>query len=69
MCIGFDFMDYFDDSVGKNIDELETAESSYKLIEALYNASFTSEEIAKITYENFYRRFKRQIYYGGNNNE
>lgn len=69
VCIGFDFMDYFDDSVGKNIDELETAESSYKLIEALYNASFTSEEIAKITYENFYRRFKRQIYYGGNNNE
>ncbi len=52
---GFDFCEYLDGSEFSSIDELNNASDLAKLIEALKQRGYTTEDIAKISYKNFYR--------------
>lgn len=61
VCFGFDFMDYFDDDVGSNIEEVPSALYVHKIIERMVQLGFKEEDIKKITYDNFVNRFKHHI--------
>lgn len=69
ICLGFDFMDYFDESVGSNIPEVFNAKDAYKVIDALKEAGFSDVDIKKITHDNFYQRYQSLIYNGGKTDE
>lgn len=58
VCLGFDFMDYFDPNVVSNLADMPNAMYAHKLIDVLLDNGFNDEEIQKITYDNFYNRFK-----------
>ena len=64
VCIGFDFMDYLEEK-NKNLIDLPNANYSGRLIEEMKKRGFTEEEIFKITFDNFYRRYHHKIYLRG----
>lgn len=51
---GFDFMDYFG-SKNANLSDLESAEYTYRLEEALFNRNYSIDEINNITHKNALR--------------
>ena len=61
ICVGFDFMDYLSDFPNSNLAEVNNASLVHYLVTAMENAGFTSEEINKICYSNFYNRYKDKI--------
>lgn len=61
VCFGFDFMDYLSDFPNSNLKDVNNASLVHVLIEAMEQAGFTSDEINKICYANFYNRFKDKI--------
>lgn len=61
VCFGYDFMDYFNPPVTKNLIEVKDASMINNFISFLKNSGFTVEEIEKMTYYNFYNRYKRHI--------
>lgn len=61
VCLGFDFMDYFNQEVTSNLEDFKDATEAYKLIDLLEKRGFKKEQIEKITYSNFYNRFKHLI--------
>lgn len=61
VCFGFDFMDYLSEFPNSNLEAVNNASLVYVLIEGLEKAGFTSEEINKICYLNFYNRYQDKI--------
>lgn len=61
VCFGFDFMDYFSDEVGSNIEEVPNALYAHHILEKMAQFGFSEEEITKIAYDNFVKRFKQHI--------
>lgn len=66
VCFGFDFMDYLEEE-NKNLIDLPNAKLSARLIEEMKRRGFTDDEIFKITFDNFYRRYHSKIYLRGQN--
>lgn len=66
---GFDFMDYFSYASTANIEEVKDASMIKNLIIKLQDEGYSKEEIEKLTYGNFYNRFKKQIFKIGGNDE
>lgn len=62
ICFGFDFMDYLDDFPNSNLEEVNNASLSYRIIEGLESIGLNTEEINKICYYNFYNRFNDKLY-------
>lgn len=60
IAFGFDFMDYFDGG-NFNIEEIPDASVLSKLVEVLEKRGFSEEDLKKISYENFYRRYQDKI--------
>ncbi len=58
---GFDFMDYFSYQSTANIEEVKDASMINNLIIKLKEKGYTKTEIEKLTYYNFYNRFKKHI--------
>ena len=61
ICFGFDFMDYLDDFPNSNLEEVNNATLSYRIIEGLEKIGLSREDIDKICYKNFYNRYKDKI--------
>ena len=61
VCFGFDFMDYLSEFPNCNLTDVKDATLAYRIIEGLQSIGLTDEEIDKITYDNFYRRFKDKV--------
>lgn len=61
VCFGYDFMDYFNPPKTMNIEEVQNASEINNFLNFLKDSGFSSEEIEKMTYYNFYNRFKRHI--------
>ena len=64
VCFGFDFMDYLSEFPNSNIKEVASASDAYRIIDGLKERGYTEEEINKICYDNFYRRYKDKIVLG-----
>lgn len=62
VCFGFDFMDYLDDFPNSNLQEVNNATLSYRIIEGLENIGLSREDINKICYYNFYNRYCDKLY-------
>lgn len=62
ICFGFDFMDYLDDFPNSNLNEVNNASLSYRIIEGLKSIGLSQEDINKICYNNFYNRYKHLLY-------
>lgn len=58
VCFGFDFMDYLSDFPNSNLSEVSNATLAYRIIDGLKQIGLTDCEIDKITYTNFYNRYK-----------
>ncbi|VEU82402.1 dipeptidase [Acholeplasma hippikon] len=61
VCLGFDFMDYFNPNVISNLNEIPNVTKAHVLINALKENEFNDEDIEKITYKNFYKRYNKHI--------
>ena len=62
ICFGFDFMDYLDDFPNSNLECVNNASLSYRIVEGLESLGLSREDINKICYENFYRRHSDKLY-------
>ncbi len=62
ICFGFDFMDYLDDFPNSNLECVNNATLSYRIIEGLESIGLSREDINKICYDNFYRRHSDKLY-------
>ena len=62
ICFGFDFMDYLDDFPNSNLEEVNNASLSYRIIEGLESLGLSRIDIDKICYRNFYDRYKDLLY-------
>ena len=61
VCFGFDFMDYLSEFPNSNLEEVESATQVYRISEGLKRRGYSSAEIDKMCYWNFYKRFKDKI--------
>lgn len=61
VCFGFDFMDYLSEFPNSNIWEVDNATKVYRLSEGLKLRGYSNEEIDKICYLNFYKRYHEKI--------
>lgn len=59
---GFDFMDYLDEFTNSNIPEVPDATKAYRIIEGMRRRGHSERVIRKITWDNFYNRFKKYLY-------
>ena len=64
VCFGFDFMDYLSEFPNSNIKEVASASDAQRIIEGLEKRGYSEEEINKICYDNFYKRYKDKIAFG-----
>lgn len=64
LCFGFDFMDYQPEFPNSNIKEVPDATKAYRIIDGLRSRGFSEEEIEKICYSNFVKRYKDKIMLG-----
>lgn len=62
ICFGFDFMDYLDDFPNSNLEEVNNASLSYRIVEGLESLGLSRVDIDKICYNNFYNRYKDLLY-------
>lgn len=62
ICFGFDFMDYLDDFPNSNLEEVNNASLSYRIVEGLESIGLSREDINKICYYNFYNRYSDLLY-------
>lgn len=58
VCFGFDFMDYLDAFANSNLEDISDATKLDNLITGLKSIGLNDEEIDKITWSNFYNRYK-----------
>ena len=61
VCFGFDFMDYLSDFPNSNLEEVKDATFAYRIIEGMQKIGLSEEDIDKICYQNFYRRYHDKI--------
>ena len=50
VCFGFDFMDYLDDFPNSNLEEVNNASLSYRIVEGLESLGLSRIDIDKICY-------------------
>ncbi len=62
ICFGFDFMDYLDDFPNSNLEEVNNASLSYRIVAGLETLGLSREDINKICYNNFYNRHNDKLY-------
>ena len=62
VCLGLDFMDYLDDFPSSNTKEISKVTEIDVLIERLRVKGYSDNIIKKITFDNFYNRFKGKVY-------
>ena len=62
ICFGFDFMDYLDDFPNSNLEEVNNASLSYRIVEGLESLGLSRIDIDKICYKNFYDRYKDLLF-------
>jgi membrane dipeptidase len=67
LAFGFDFMDYFPNT-DDNISEVPDITHLGLLIDGMKKRGYSETDIKKISYENFYQRFKDKILGGYNEN-
>lgn len=60
VCFGFDFMDYLEEE-NENLLDLPNATFVSKLLDTMLKRGYTNDDIFKITYDNFYRRYQNKI--------
>lgn len=60
VCFGFDFMDYFDEG-NKNLNDFPDATYANVLLKKMKEHGYSDEEINKIAFDNFYRRYHNKI--------
>ena len=61
ICFGFDFMDYLDAFANSNLVDIADATKLDNLIIGLKSIGLNDEEIDKITWSNFYNRYKHLV--------
>ena len=62
VCLGLDFMDYLDDFPSSNTKEISKVTELDRLIERLRLRGYSDTDIKKITFDNFYNRYKGKVY-------
>ncbi|MDD3382870.1 MAG: membrane dipeptidase, partial [Bacilli bacterium] len=62
VCLGLDFMDYLDDFPSSNTKEISKVTELDLLIERLRLRGYSDTDIKKITFDNFYNRYKGKVY-------
>ena len=61
VCFGFDFMDYLDAFANSNLKDVPDATKVDNIIKGLKKIGLNDEEIDKITWKNFYDRYKDMV--------
>jgi len=62
---GFDFMDYFTEEFpDSNLRDIKDVRDVHIIVNGMRKRGYQEEEISKICYDNFYRRYKSKIYKG-----
>ena len=61
VCFGFDFMDYLDAFANSNIDAVPDATKTNVIVEGLRKMGLSEDDIDKITWKNFYDRYKHLV--------
>ena len=61
VCFGFDFMDYLDAFANSNIDAIPDATKTNVIVEGLRKMGLSEDDIDKITWKNFYDRYKHLV--------
>ncbi len=61
VCFGFDFMDYLSDFPNSNLEEVSNASLVYRIVDGLESIGYSKEDINKICFDNFYKRYKDKI--------
>ena len=69
VCFGFDFMDYLSNYGNDNIVDVANATLVYRIVDAMRERGYTERDIEKITWSNFYNRFKDLIMIKGESDE
>ena len=69
VCFGFDFMDYLSNYGNDNIVDVANATLVYRIVDAMRERGYSEEDIEKITWSNFYNRFKDLIMIKGESDE
>ncbi|MDD2258698.1 MAG: membrane dipeptidase [Bacilli bacterium] len=65
VCFGFDFMDYLSDFENANVSEVPDATKVHLIIEGMEKRGYSKEDIKKISWDNFYNRFKNKLFFKG----
>lgn len=61
ICFGFDFMNYLSDFPNDNIYDVEDATKAYKILDGMRRRGYSEEEINKVAWDNFYKRYNDKI--------
>lgn len=61
VCFGFDFMDYLSEFQNSNLNDVKDATCAYRIIEGLESLGLSDEDIEKVTWKNFYNRYKHLV--------
>lgn len=61
VCFGFDFMDYLSDYGNDNIMDVANATLVYRIVDVMRERGYSEEKIEKITWSNFYNKYKDLI--------
>ena len=69
VCFGFDFMDYLSAFANSNLVDVSDATKTNNIIIGLKKMGLSDEDIDKITWGNFYNRYKHLVIMKGNKNE
>ena len=62
ICFGFDFMDYLSEFPNCNITDVPDAPHAQLIIDGLFRRGYNEEEVRKICYDNFFRRFGHLVH-------
>lgn len=69
VCFGFDFMDYLSDYGNDNIMDVANATLVYRIVDAMRERGYSDEDINRITWSNFYNKYKDLLYIKGESDE
>ena len=69
VCFGFDFMDYLSAFANSNLVDVSDATKTNNIIIGLKKMGLSDDDIDKITWKNFYDRYKHLVVLKGSKNE
>lgn len=62
VCFGFDFMDYLSEFPNSNLVDVPDATFTYRIVEGLKDLGLSDEEVNKICFDNFFKRYGHLVH-------